>query len=574
MMLFLTTRVSGKYAVPFYWLFTYLQHSDAPTPIAAFPPIVTLDGKYRADVHDLKHRKEMSALTLFAQRWCRHTASHFPNASRRLLSTSRESRYASVTDSDLTNFRSIVGAAGVITDTDDLMAFNSDWMGRYHGRSRVALRPRHVEQVSRILQYCNERCIPIVPQGGNTGLVGGSVPVSDEVVLSLSAMNRILSFDDASGVVVAEAGVVLDALETYVANAGYRVPLDLGAKGSCQIGGNVATNAGGSRFIRYGSLRASVLGIEAVLPDGRILDTLTQLRKDNTGYDLKQLLIGAEGTLGVITKIAMACPPRSASVITLVVRVDDYKNVPRLLQMAKTHLGEVLSAYEFMDTESVRLAVKHLSHVSNPLQASDAESSHQSGSGYVLVECAGSNATHNREKVDNFVEHAFETGTVSDGVIAENETQASALWELRESLPEAVSKAGTGGSLKYDISLPLSVFDVAIRDARQRVAHVPGVEVVGWGHIGDGNLHLNVAVKDKEHMQTIKDLLEPWVYEFVAENRGSVSAEHGLGQMKAHAIHYSKSNVAVDVMHTLKNALDANGICNPYKVLPTTATKS
>lgn len=477
----------------------------------------------------------------------------------------RDSRFKALSAVDINHFKQIIGDSAVVTDKDDLEAFNADWMGRYTGAASLVLKPKTTEQVSQIMKYCYENYIAVVPQGGNTGLVGGSVPLFDEVILSLSSLNSIESFDKDSGVVIAQAGVVLEALDNHVGEAGYRVPLDLGAKGSCQIGGNVATNAGGSRFIRYGSLRGSVLGLEAVLPDGRVLDTLTSLRKDNTGYDLKQLMIGGEGTLGVITRLAIACPMRSSSVDTVIVRVDQFSSVPPLLRMAKQKLGEILSAFEYMDTPAVTLATTELSHVSNPLSEPDEIGA---DSGLVLLECAGSDAEHNRQKLETFLESAFEEEIISDGVIAESETQSAALWELRESLPEAWLKAANGGGLKYDFSLPLSAFSEITLKAREKVSDLDGVEVVAWGHIGDGNVHLNIAVRNKETLEVVKNRLEPWVYEFVSENRGSVSAEHGLGQMKRDAIQYSKTSTAIDVMKAIKIALDDRGICNPYKMLP------
>lgn len=477
-----------------------------------------------------------------------------------LATTPRDDTFATLTPADINHFRTVLGDSGVVTDVDDLAPLNTDWMGRYHGHSTLALRPRTTAQVSSILAHCHARRLALVPQGGNTGMVGGSVPVHDEVLLCLSAMSDIVSFDANSGVAVAEAGVILDALDVHVEKHGFRVPLDLGAKGSCQLGGNVATNAGGSRFLRYGSLRASVLGLEAVLPDGRVLDALTTLRKDNTGYDVKQLFIGSEGTLGVITKVAIACAPKSAAVHTVVLQVDHFKRVEVLLGLARETLGEVLSAYEYMDAASVRLALAELDHVSLPLEEEGA-------AGYVLIETAGCDGEHDRAKLDVFVEKAFESGAAYNGVVAENETQAAALWELRESLSEALVRAGRGGTLKYDISLPIERFDEAIQVARGKVGHLKSAEVVGFGHVGDGNLHLNVAVGVADELGLAKEALEPWVYEYVREHRGSVSAEHGLGQMKAHAILYSKSNVAVELMKVIKKAVDERGICNPYKVL-------
>lgn len=485
-----------------------------------------------------------------------------PNIFVRAITNSAPSQrrdYAKLTPADISFFTRVVGDNAVIRG-DALAAYNTDWMGRYTGSASLALRPRSTAAVSQILAHCHARRIAVVPQGGNTGLVGGSVPVFDEVVLSLGAMDKVDSFDDAAGVVVAEAGVVLGTLMQYADARGYRVPLDFGAKGRCQIGGNVATNAGGSRFLRYGSLRGSVTGLEVVLPDGRVLDVLSTVRKDNTGYDLKQMHIGGEGSLGVITKVAIACPAKSGSVLTAVVRVADFDRVRSLLRLARERLGEVLSAYEFMDAQSVAVATK-LPHVRHPMGGGDDKSC------YVLIETAGSVAEHDRAKLDRFVRDASEAGLATDSVIAENRDETDALWMLRESLPAAVLMAGAdGGHLKYDISLPLASFYDIVTDARKRVEGK--AEVFGWGHIGDGNLHLNVAIPDKSNAGAVKVLLEPWVYEWVQGKRGSVSAEHGLGQMKMDAIHYSKDDVAVDLMQSLKEIFDPHAIMNPYKFLP------
>lgn len=471
----------------------------------------------------------------------------------------RDEAFKPLSAVDINHFRSIVGPANTITNSDDLESYNTDWMQRFHGQAQIALRPKTTAQVSEIMSYCNDHHIAIVPQGGNTGLVGGSVPVFDEVVLNLGSMNEIEDVDEDTGVAIVQAGVILETLDNVMGERGYRVPLDLGAKGSCQIGGNVATNAGGSRFIRYGSLRGSVLGLECVLPDGRILDLLTGLRKDNTGYDLKQLFIGSEGTLGVITRVAIACATRSVAVDSCILCVERFEHVVRLLRLARGELGEILSAFEFMDGQSVNLATGHLDHVKKPTE---------SEGDMVLIECAGSDAEHNRSRLEQFLEKAFEEELVTDGVLAESETQNTELWELRESLPEAVAKAGSGGTLKYDVSLPLDSFYKVVEEARERVRDIGDVHVVGWGHVGDGNLHLNVAIGNEGAKDQVKEVMEPWVYEFVAAKRGSVSAEHGLGVMKATCIGYSKSDVAVDVMRDVKRVLDQRGICNPYKMLP------
>ncbi|KAI0561330.1 D-lactate dehydrogenase (cytochrome) [Gracilaria domingensis] len=498
----------------------------------------------------------------FSVRYCRHRLRLTRSLAHPAIH--RDSRFKQISAADINHFRQMLGDTAVVTNQDDLQPYNVDWMHRFQGASNIALRPATTEQVSQVMRYCNENQIAVVPQGGNTGLVGGSVPVFDELILSLSAMNRIEDFDEDSGVVTTQAGVVLETLDSFVGAAGYRVPLDLGAKGSCQIGGNVATNAGGSRFVRYGPLRASVVGMEAVLPDGRVFDAMTRIRKDNTGYDLKQLMIGAEGTLGIITRLAIACPMKSSSVDTMIVHVTNSDHVPPLLRLAKQSLGEVLSAIEFMDSSSVHMADTHLSHVSDPLSIP-----HEPQHSLVLIECAGSNAEHNREKLEAFLEAAFEQDLVSDGVIAESETQSNELWELRESLPEAVLKAGSASTLKYDVSVPVSHFHRMIDSAKDRVKDLTSVQVCGWGHIGDENLHLNVAIQDIAEKDSAQQRLEPWVYEYVSGVGGSISAEHGLGVMKAADIGYSKGDVAVDIMRTMKSVLDVNGICNPYKVLPT-----
>ena len=254
-------------------------------------------------------------------------------------------------------FRALLGDAGVITDHDDLVPYNTDWMKIYQGQSKLALRPKTTEQVAQIMRYCNERGLAVVPQGGNTGLVGGSVPLFDEIVLSLSGMDKVISFDDRSGVVICEAGCILQNLESFVNEKGFMVPLDLGAKGTCQIGGNVATNAGGLRLVRYGSLKGSVLGLEAVLADGTVLDSLNTLRKDNTGYDVKQLLIGSEGSLAIITKVALATPRKPQSMQVVVLACSSFQRVLDAVSLAQRTLSEIVSAIEFFDQECLSLLV-------------------------------------------------------------------------------------------------------------------------------------------------------------------------------------------------------------------------
>mmetsp|Transcript_13765 Transcript_13765/g.34611 ORF Transcript_13765/g.34611 Transcript_13765/m.34611 type:complete len:434 (+) Transcript_13765:250-1551(+) len=431
-------------------------------------------------------------------------------------------------------------------------------MRKYRGGSKVVLKPKTTEEVSALLGYCNGRMLAVVPQGGNTGLVGGSVAVHDEVVLSTNLMNQIESFSPESGALVCQAGCVLEALDQHVAQQGFIMPLDLGAKGSCHIGGNVATNAGGLRLLRYGSLHGSVLGLEVVLADGTVLDSLTCLRKDNTGYDLKQLFIGAEGTLGVVTRVAVLCPIRPTSVQVAVVACQGFPELLSTVRMAQGQLCEIVSALEFLDQESMKLVLRQMpEHCRDPLESPYPF--------YLLIETSGSKAEHDTAKLEAFLEAAMEDGCVVDGVVAQDETQAKDLWKLREKVPVALAEQAA--LHKYDVSLPqAAMYDLVLATrSRLSAAGLPAV-AVGYGHLGDGNLHLNVYAERKD--EAIESAIEPFVYEWTRDVRGSVSAEHGLGLMKADCMGYSKTPEAVRVMRGIKKLLDPNNILNPYKVLP------
>jgi len=459
---------------------------------------------------------------------------------------------------DVQHLASIVGPSNAVTDADALEQYNTDWMRKYRGNSKLALRPSSTAEVSAILAHCNERRIPVVPQGGNTGLVGGSVPVDDEVVLSLSRMNRVLSLDEHAGNLICEAGCVLETLQEYVAQRGYTMPIDLGAKGSCQIGGNIATNAGGLRFLRYGSLHGTVLGLEVVLADGTVLDNLTALRKDNTGYDLKQLFIGSEGTLGVVTACAMAVPRAPTSVQLAYLGCESFEAVLQTFSSAKRDLGEVLSAVEFLDRESFELVAGHNEGFRDPL---DTACRH-----YMVVELSGSNETHDSEKLERFLESVMGEGAVVDGTIAASADQSASIWAIREGITEALSKSGR--VYKYDVSIPLAELYSLVEVMRGRLAPL-GAEVSGFGHLGDGNLHLNIHTPGVfEKREDVQAAIEPYVFEWIAERRGSISAEHGVGVMKPPFLHMSKSDGMIGVMRGIKTMLDPNNILNPLKVLP------
>lgn len=428
-------------------------------------------------------------------------------------------------------------------------------MRKYRGHTKVVLKPGSTKEVSKILKYCNDNMLAVVPQGGNTGLVGGSVPVFDEIVINLTRMNKIQSFDEVSGILVADAGVILEVADNYLAERRHIFPLDLGAKGTCQIGGNVATNAGGLRLLRYGSLHGNVLGIEAVLPDGTIVDDLSKLRKNNTGYDLKQLFIGGEGTIGIITAISILCPQRSPATNVAYFGLESFEKVQEAFRAAKGQLSEILSAFEMMDgpTQSI---LRNQKGLKMPLEGEYPF--------YCLIETSGSNSDHDQEKLSTFLEHVMGEEIVQDGVLAQDQTQFNDLWKCREEISDAL--AHWGGVYKYDLSIPISEMYQLVEDTRERMVKAgllgdtddhPAVDVVGYGHMGDANLHLNVAVR--RYDKRVEKELEPFVFEWVAKRNGSISAEHGLGISKKPYIGFSRSETMIRLMKQIKDLYDPVG---------------
>lgn len=470
----------------------------------------------------------------------------------------RDSKFAEITEDHVKFFKQLLGKDSAIIDgvtkdaTDDIEPFNGDWMRKYRGHTKLVLKPGSTEEVSKVLKYCNDNMLAVVPQGGNSGLVGGSVPVFDEIVINMSRMNGIRSFDEVSGALVVDAGVILEVADGFLQEKNHIFPLDLGAKGSCHIGGNVATNAGGLRLLRYGSLHGSVLGIEAVLPDGTIIDDLGQLRKNNTGYDLKQLFIGGEGTIGIITGVSIMCPQRPNAVNVAFLGLESYEKVQLAFQEAKGQLSEILSAFELMDGQSQDL-VQKVTGNKRPL-----ESEHPF---YCLIETSGSNSEHDNEKLEKFLEDVMEKEIVSDGVVAQGQTQVKELWGWREGVPECLGH--WGGVYKYDLSIPINELYALVEETRE-IIHKSGllgdtnehpvVDVVGYGHMGDSNLHLNVAVRTYD--KRVEKTLEPFVYEWIAKRNGSISAEHGLGLAKKNYIGYSRSDTMIKLMKQIKNLYD------------------
>ncbi|XP_043286112.1 D-2-hydroxyglutarate dehydrogenase, mitochondrial [Venturia canescens] len=463
--------------------------------------------------------------------------------------------YATLNEAHLQFFKNTLDDNRVITDPEECESYNVDWIKMVRGNSRLVLKPKTTEEVSKILKYCNENRLAVCPQSGNTGLVGGSVPVFDEIVLSMKLMDRIISTDELSGSVACEAGCVLESLETHLAQYGLMMPLDLGAKGSCLIGGNISTNAGGLRLLRYGNLHGNVLGIEAVKANGEVIDCMNTLKKDNTGYHIKNLFIGSEGTLGVVTKVAIQCPTKALSTNVAFLGLTDYENVLKVVRLAKRELAEILSSCELMDKESLDATTGNLG-LRSPLSG-------EAHNFYMLIETAGSKQTHDEEKLSSFVEKALSDGLIEDGTMTGEPAKIKNIWDLRERVAEGVMRDGY--CFKYDVSLPLSHFYEIIELLRERLTNLNVVRINGFGHLGDGNLH--VSVSTKAYDAEVEDKLEPFIFEFVSKLRGSVSSEHGIGFKKAKYLRLSKEPGAIALMHQIKRMMDPNGILNPYKVV-------
>ncbi len=456
--------------------------------------------------------------------------------------------------------REALGSNGYIDTMPELDAYQHEWRGLWQGQCDLVAKPNSVEQVSQVLKICYEHSIPVVPQGGNTGLVGGGVPKSG-IVLSTERLNKVREVDPVNFTISCDAGCVLADIQTEADNVDRLFPLSLGAEGSCRIGGNLSTNAGGVQVLRYGNARDLVLGLEAVLPDGRIWDGMRGLRKDNTGYDLKHLFIGAEGTLGVITGAVLKLYPKPRQRETCLVAFETVENCIELFTRMSAYAGDALTAYEAMNRLAVEVTFRHGHNVRDPFDAPHAW--------YGLMELTSPrDGTDLREAVETVLGQAFEDGIAADAVLAESVGQSEDFWRIRESIPEC--QGPEGASIKNDVSIPISQVAEFFRQTNAAVAKViPGIRFVSFGHIGDGNIHYNLSQPvgaDREaYLKRWHDVSDP-INEIVYKLNGSFSAEHGIGQLKRTELARYRSPVEMDIMKSVKNALDPKNIMNPGKI--------
>ncbi|MBT0963658.1 FAD-binding oxidoreductase [Denitromonas iodatirespirans] len=458
-----------------------------------------------------------------------------------------------------------VGERHVLTRSDDMAPFLTDWRGRYTGSAHAVVRPADTAQVSAVVRLCHERGVGVVPQGGNTGLCGGATPRPGEnvIVLSLNRLNGIRRIDPVDNTLVAEAGCTLAQIQQAAAGVDRLFPMSLASEGSCQIGGNIATNAGGVHVVRYGNMRQQVLGLEVVLPDGTVWNGLRTLLKDNTGYDLKQLFIGAEGTLGVITAAALRLASRPRQRVVAWFAVTDPVAALSLLAAARERLGERVSAFELIGRNALDVVLKHIPGARAPLEGGADWS--------VLLEVADvAQETPLDTVLESVAAAAFEAGWVVDAVIAASLAQCEALWALRENISEAQRIEGV--SIKHDVSLPVSAIPAFLAAAEKTLTDAfPWVRIVAFGHMGDGNLHYNISAADAASNAALvaqTEVVNRCVHDLVASYDGSISAEHGIGQLKREEIVRYKSGVELDLMRAIKHALDPRDVMNPGKVLP------
>jgi FAD/FMN-containing dehydrogenase len=463
----------------------------------------------------------------------------------------------------ITALRDAVGERHVLTE-GDLSAWEIDWRKRYRGRALAVVRPASVAEVSAVVKACAAHGVGIVPQGGNTGLVGGSVPDASgtQVLLSLARMHRVRDIDAANSAMTVDAGCVLQSVQEAAAAQGFLFPLSLAAEGSCTIGGNLASNAGGTQVLRYGNARDLCLGLEVVTAQGEVWHGLSGLRKDNTGYDLRDLFIGSEGTLGIITGATLKLFPQPAARMTALAALPSVEAAVSLLQLAQARLGASLTGFELMSDFALSLVRKHFPQLPRPLPPA---------AWTVLLEQSDAEGEpHARGLFESLLETALEDGLVSDAAIAESIEQSRAMWHLRESIP--LAQAEEGLNIKHDIALPVSRIPRFVADTdRALQAAFPGVRLVNFGHLGDGNLHYNVQAAEgqaaSDFLRDNEARINAMVYDGVVAHGGSISAEHGIGALKRDELAQRKPAVALQLMRAIKAALDPSGTMNPGRLL-------
>lgn len=460
--------------------------------------------------------------------------------------------------------KSAAGPSGWLEADSDKAPYLTDERDLYHGAAPLVLRPATVEQVARIVRLCGEAGIGIVPQGGNTGYCGGSIPGGngDEVVLSLSRLNKIRDIDPLNYTITVEAGCVLAEIQKAAEEAGRLFPLSLAAEGTCQIGGNLSTNAGGTAVLRYGNARDLVLGLEVVLPSGEIWNGLKRLRKDNTGYDLKQLFMGAEGTLGIITAAVCKLYPLPRETCTVLLAVNNPAAATGMLARLRAASSDGVTSFEYMHRDCLDMVFEHIPDTVDPFA--------ERYEHYALAELAsGREGGALQETVEAALAEAFESGAVMNAVIAASGQQAAQLWRLRETIPESQKHAG--GCIKHDISVPVSsVAEFLAKATAAARKEIPGVRVVPFGHMGDGNIHFNLSQPrgaDRESFLARTEAVEHVIHDIAVGLDGSFSAEHGVGVLKRGELHRYKSPVEIGMMRAIKRTLDPKGIMNRGKIL-------
>ncbi|MGH8808353.1 MAG: FAD-binding oxidoreductase [Noviherbaspirillum sp.] len=460
--------------------------------------------------------------------------------------------------------RSVTGAAHVLTNAADLAGYLTDWRRRYTGKALAVVKPGSTEEVAEIVRACKQFGVPIVPQGGNTGLVLGSVPdeSGNAIVLSLTRLNRIRAIDTVNNTMTVEAGCILEQVQNAAADASRLFPLSLAAEGSCTIGGNLSTNAGGTAVLRYGNMRELCLGLEVVTPQGAIWDGLRGLRKDNTGYDLRDLFIGAEGTLGIITAAVLKLFPQPRAQLTALAAMETPDHALKLLTLAQEKCGATLTAFELMSDFCLRLVAKHFPQLRQPFP--------QAYPQYVLLELSDNESEeHADAMLESLITDALEQEIIHDAAVASSIAQSKGLWYLREHIP--LAQAEEGKNIKHDISVPISRIGDFIRTTDVLLTgSFPGCRMVTFGHLGDGNLHYNVSPPEHDPADAFiarQADINRIVHDSVQSFGGSISAEHGLGALKRDEVLRYKSDVEMNLMRTLKQALDPSGLMNPGKVV-------